>query len=89
MGVARSVTTNDHLAGKDRHNYGHEMTPDGLPAALPGRLTESKVWREHRIWPWIGWTHSWQSSQWVPLDSSGVHLHSLHLHIADLVLGLY
>ena len=26
----------DHLAGKDRHNYGHEMTPDGLPAALPG-----------------------------------------------------
>ena len=43
----------DHLAGKERHNYGHEMTPNGLPAALPGRLTESKVWSVHRIWPWM------------------------------------
>ena len=44
----------DHLAGKDRHNYGHEMTPGspgGLPASLPGRLTESTVWSEDRIWP--------------------------------------
>ena len=33
----------DHLAGEDRHNYGHEMTPGspgGLPASLPGRLTD-------------------------------------------------
>ena len=41
----------DHLAGKDRHNYGHKMTLDGLPASLPGRLTESMVWSEDRIWP--------------------------------------
>ena len=41
----------DHLAGKDRHNCGHEMTPGGLPALLPGRLTESTVWSEGRIWP--------------------------------------
>ena len=42
----------DHLAGEDRHNYGHEMTPGspgGLPASLPGRLTESTVWSEDRI----------------------------------------
>ena len=37
MGAARC---DDHLAGKDRHNYGHEMTPGGLPASLPGRLTD-------------------------------------------------
>ena len=30
----------DHLAGKDRHNNGHEMTPGGLPASLPGRPTD-------------------------------------------------
>ena len=30
----------DHLDGKDRHNYGHEVTPGGLPASLPGRLTD-------------------------------------------------
>ena len=40
----------DRLAGKDRPSYGHEITPDGLPASLPGRLTESKVWSEDRIW---------------------------------------
>ena len=42
----------DHLAVKDRHNYGHEMTLGGLPASLPGRLTETKstVWSEDRIW---------------------------------------
>ena len=51
MGVARSVTTNDHLAGKDRHNYGHEMTLGGPPVSLPSRLTESTVWSEDRIWP--------------------------------------
>ena len=33
----------DQLAGKDRHNYGHEMTLVGLPALLPSRLTESTV----------------------------------------------
>ena len=41
----------DHLAGKDRHNYGHEMTPGELPASLPSRLTESRVCSEDRIWP--------------------------------------
>ena len=41
----------DHLAGKDRHNYGHEMTPGGLLVSLPRRLTESTVWSEDRIWP--------------------------------------
>ena len=41
----------DHLAGKDRHNYGHEMMPGGLPALLPYRLTESTVWSEDRILP--------------------------------------
>ena len=46
----------DYLAGKDRHNRGHEMTPGGLPALLSGRLTESMVWIKDRIWP--GWTHS-------------------------------
>ena len=35
----------DHLAGKDRH----KMTPGGLPASLPSRLTESAVWSEDRI----------------------------------------
>ena len=39
----------DHLTGKDRHNYGHEMTPGGLPASLPGRLNESTVWSKDRI----------------------------------------
>ena len=41
----------DHLAGKDRHNYGHEMTPGELPASLHGILTESTVCSEDRIWP--------------------------------------
>ena len=41
----------DHLAGKDRHNCGHEMTPGGLPVSLPSRLTESTVWSKDRIWP--------------------------------------
>ena len=36
----------DHLAGKDRHNYGLEMTP----ALLLNRLTESMVWIKDRIW---------------------------------------
>ena len=39
----------DHLAGKDRHNYGHEMTPGGPPVLLPSRLTESTVWSEDTI----------------------------------------
>ena len=41
----------DRLAGNDRHNCGHEMMPGGLPASLSGRLTESTVWSEDRIWP--------------------------------------
>ena len=41
----------NHLAGKDRHNYGHEMMLGGLPVLLPSRLTESTVWSEDRIWP--------------------------------------
>ena len=40
----------NNMAGKDRHNYGHKMTPGGLPASLPGRLTESTVWSKDRIW---------------------------------------
>ena len=39
----------DHLAGKDRHNYGHKIMLGVLPAWLPGRLTESMVWSEDRI----------------------------------------
>ena len=39
------------LVGKDRHNYGHKMTLGGLPASLPGRLTESTVWSKDRILP--------------------------------------
>ena len=42
---------NDQLAGKDRHNYGHEMTLGGPPVSLPSRLTESTVWSKDRIWP--------------------------------------
>ena len=45
----RQVRDNQ-LAGKDRHNYGHEMTPGGLLVSLPRRLTESTVWSEDRIW---------------------------------------
>ena len=41
----------DHLAGKDRHNYGHEMTLSGPPVSLPSRLTENTVWSEDGIWP--------------------------------------
>ena len=41
----------DHLAGRDRHNCGHEMTPVGPPVSLPCRLTESAVWSEDGIWP--------------------------------------
>ena len=41
----------NHLAAKDRHNYGHKVTPGGLPDSLPGRLTESTVGSEDRIWP--------------------------------------
>ena len=41
----------DHLAGKDRHNCGHEMTLVRLPVSLPSRLTESMVWSEDGIWP--------------------------------------
>ena len=36
------------------------MTPGGLSALLPSRLTESMVWSEDRIW--LGWTHSLRSS---------------------------
>ena len=43
----------DHLAGRDRHNYGHKMMLCGLPASLPGRLTESTVWSDDRIWPGV------------------------------------
>ena len=51
MGAAQ--VRDDHLAGKDRHNYGHEMMPDGLPASLPGRLTESTVYRRAGSgWDW-------------------------------------
>ena len=32
------------------------MTPGGLSALLPSRLTESTVWSEDRIW--LEWTHS-------------------------------
>ena len=41
----------DHPAGKDtdRHNYGRKMMLGGLPASLPGRLTDSTVWSEDRI----------------------------------------
>ena len=41
----------DHMAGEDRHNCGHEMTPFGPPVWLPSRLTESTVWSKDRIWP--------------------------------------
>ena len=44
----RQVRDN-HLAGKDRHSYGHQMMSGGPPASLPSRLTESMVWSEDRI----------------------------------------
>ena len=79
----------NHLASKDRHDYGQEMTPGGLPASLPGRLTESTVWSKDRIWPWLGaGLIDGRACGAVPLDGGGVHLHSLYWHIADLVLGL-
>ena len=46
-----SLLKHSTVDGKDRHHYGHEMTPGGLPASLPGRLAESMVWSEDRIWP--------------------------------------
>ena len=65
------------------------MTPGGLPASLPGRLTESTVWSKDRIWPWLGaGLIDGRACGAVPLDGGGVHLHSLYWHIADLVLGL-
>ena len=45
----RQVRDN-HLAGKDRHNYGHEMMSGWPPVSLPSRLTESMVWSKDRIW---------------------------------------
>ena len=41
----------DHLAGKDRHNYGYAIMPGGPPVSLPSRLTESMVWSKGRMWP--------------------------------------
>ena len=69
------------------------MTPGGLSASLPGRLTESTVWSEERIWPGLD---SLLAELVVPLDGrddgggggGGVHLHGLHRHKADLGLGL-
>ena len=45
--------SDDQLASKDRHRHGHghEMTPVGPPASLPGRLIESTICSEDRIWP--------------------------------------
>ena len=37
-----------HMVGEARKQ--REMTPGGLSASLPGRLTESTVWKEDRIW---------------------------------------
>ena len=51
--------------GLSQHGSGQvrdEMSLGGLPASLPGRLTESTGWSEDRIWPGRGWIHSWQSS---------------------------
>ena len=42
---------NNHLAGKDRHNYGQEMMSGWPPVLLPSRLTESTVWSKDRIRP--------------------------------------
>ena len=38
MGVkgTKQRPSDDRLAGKDRHIYGHEMTPVGPPVSLPG-----------------------------------------------------
>ena len=41
----------DHLAGKYRHTCGHEVMSGGLPASLPGRLTESMDGSKDRIGP--------------------------------------
>ena len=60
-------------------NRRHEMTPGGLSASLPGRLTESTVMSEDRIWPGLDSVGGARSA--VPLVGGGVHLH-------DLVLGL-
>ena len=37
-----------HMVGEDRKQ--RQMTPGGLSASLPSRLTESTVWSEDRIW---------------------------------------
>ena len=37
-----------HMVGEDTKQ--REMTPGGLSASLPSRLTESTVWSEDRIW---------------------------------------
>ena len=49
MGAVISVM--NHLAGEYRHTCGHEVMSGGLPASLPGRLTESMVWSKDRIGP--------------------------------------
>ena len=59
------------MAGEDRHNCGHEMTPSpvGPPVWLPSRLTESTVWSKDRIWP--GLDSIVGRARWFPLTAAG------------------
>ena len=62
--------------------------PGGLPASLPGRLTENTVWSEGGQDLAGAGLIVGRACGAVPLHGGGVHLHSLHQYIADLVLGL-
>ena len=61
------------------------MTPGGLPASLPGRLTESSL-KQGQDLPGARLIVG-RARGAVPLDGGKVHLNGLHPHIADLVQG--
>ena len=76
----------DHLAGEDRHNYGHEMMPGlpgGLPASLPGRLTDGLERGQDLAGAGLVVGGACGG---VPLVGGGVHLHDLVLGLEGLVL---
>ena len=76
----------DHLAGEDRHNYGHEMTPGspgGLPVSLPDRLTDGLERGQDLAGAGLVVGGACGG---VPLVGGGVHLHDLVLGLEGLVL---
>ena len=72
MGAAQ--VRDDHLAGKDRDNNRHERTPGGLPASLPGRMTDGLERGQNlaKAGLIVGGAHGV-----VPLVGGEVHLHDL------------